>query len=135
MESWDYTNVVNAGGYVDVSNCECPEEPTDEDDAGCSSECVSQADFDALYAMVQQQGETIAALEASLEDSADLEATVNEMDMAMTNMATCMAGYIDAMDGSDMGDDTDMGDDSEGRDRDDEDMPTEPVGSAPPSKM
>merc|ERR1712117_691351 len=75
------------------------EEPTTD-----CSDCVSQAQYDELYAMVEAQAQTIATLEASMANTAGLEATVNDIDQSLMDMATCMAGY--ASDTSDMPEET-----------------------------
>merc|ERR1712117_642578 len=75
------------------------EEPTTD-----CSDCVSQAQYDELYAMVEAQAQTIATLEASMANTAGLEATVNDIDQSLMDMATCMAGY--ASDTTDMPVDT-----------------------------
>lgn len=61
------------------------------------------------------QADQIAALEASMQNMAGLEATVNDVDSALTDMATCIAGYAS-------GDMDDM---------DSTMMPTEPVTEEP----
>jgi len=54
--------------------------------------------------MVEAQAQTIATLEASMANTAGLEATVNDIDQSLMDMATCMAGY--ASDTSDMPEET-----------------------------
>merc|ERR1711941_236375 len=65
--------------------------------------------------LVSMQADQIAALEASMQNMAGLEATVNDVDSALTDMATCIAGYAS-------GDMDDM---------DSTMMPTEPVTDEP----
>jgi len=61
------------------------EEPTD------CTDCVSQDDYERLYRMVEAQAEQIAALESQMMDVAGLEATVNDVDTQLTNLATCLS--------------------------------------------
>jgi len=65
----------------------------EEPESGCG-DCVSQEAFNELYHMAMENAETIAALEAQVAELSDLEETVNEVDSAMTEMATCMAAFV-----------------------------------------
>merc|ERR1711941_100512 len=67
--------------------------PTYEEPTSDCSDCVSQAQYDELASLVSMQADQIAALEASMQNMAGLEATVNDVDSALTDMATCIAGY------------------------------------------
>merc|ERR1719210_2279310 len=58
------------------------------------TDCVSQDQYDELYAMVEEQTRTIRSLQAEVDSLAGLEETVTEVDQAMTDMATCMAAYV-----------------------------------------
>merc|ERR1719210_1783982 len=58
------------------------------------TDCVTQEQYDELYAMVEEQTRTIRSLEAEVESLAGLEETVTEVDQAMMDMATCMAAYV-----------------------------------------
>lgn len=70
----------------EVSEVTLEEEPTSD-----CSDCVSQAQYDELASLVSMQADQIAALEASMQNMAGLEATVNDVDSALTDMATCIA--------------------------------------------
>jgi len=70
---------------TEVSFWEEEEEPTD------CTDCVSQDDYERLYRMVEAQAEQIAALESQMMDVAGLEATVNDVDTQLTNLATCLS--------------------------------------------
>merc|ERR1712156_787521 len=70
------------GGYGELEE---EEEPTD------CTDCVSQDDYERLYRMVEAQAEQIAALESQMMDVAGLEATVNDVDTQLTNLATCLS--------------------------------------------
>merc|ERR1719499_1968049 len=58
------------------------------------TDCVTQDQYDELYAMVEEQTRTIRSLQAEVDSLAGLEETVTEVDQAMTDMATCMAAYV-----------------------------------------
>jgi len=70
---------------MEICEAEEEEEPTD------CTDCVSQDDYERLYRMVEAQAEQIAALESQMMDVAGLEATVNDVDTQLTNLATCLS--------------------------------------------
>merc|ERR1719373_1019237 len=77
----------DAGTAACMEICETEEE--EEDDCG---DCVTTAQYEMLYAMVEEQDATIAALTEAIENSGALEATVNTVDAQLTGISMCLGG-------------------------------------------
>jgi len=63
---------------------------TEEPETDCS-DCVTQSQYDELYAMVEAQEATISSLQTALENYGALEATVDTVETQLTNLATCLS--------------------------------------------
>jgi len=61
------------------------------DDVVDCGDCVTQAQYDTLYSLIEAQQATIDSLQSQIANVAGLEATVNDVDTQLTNLATCLS--------------------------------------------
>lgn len=79
-----------AGSTTSVAPWEEREEEPEEPETDCG-DCVTQAQYDELYAMVESQQETIEALQTAVENYGALEVTVDTVETQLTNLASCLS--------------------------------------------